>query len=103
MMSSNANTMSAIGGAASTLARNAQEAVSADIAGLRDQVEALMRDRISPALADVADRTEDVAQGAVDSVRRGAGALVATVREQPVAAIGAAALAGLALGLLLRR
>ncbi|WP_198374073.1 hypothetical protein [Neoroseomonas rubea] len=102
-MSSNANTISAIGGAASGLARTAKEAASTDIAALRDRVEALMRDRISPALADAADRTEDVAQGAVDSVRRQGGALLAAVRVQPVAAIGAAALAGLALGLLLRR
>jgi ElaB/YqjD/DUF883 family membrane-anchored ribosome-binding protein len=102
-MSSYRNTTSGIGEAASDLAQDAKEAAGAELAVLREKVEALMRDRVTPALADVAERAEDAAQGAVDAVRRQTGSLAASVREQPLAAVGAAALAGIAIGLLLRR
>ncbi len=102
-MSSNINRTSGIGDAASDLAQDAKAAAGAELAVLREKVEALMRDRVTPALADAAGRAEDAAHGAMDAVRRQSGSLAATVREQPIAAVGAAALAGIAIGLLLRR
>jgi ElaB/YqjD/DUF883 family membrane-anchored ribosome-binding protein len=102
-MSANTSRTSGIGETASDLAQTAKEAAGAELAVLREKVEALMRDRVTPALADVAGRAEDAAHGAMDAVRRQTGALSASVREQPIAAIGAAALAGIAIGLLLRR
>ena len=102
-MSSNPNTTSRIGDAASDLAQDAKHAASAELAVLREKVEALMRDRVTPVLADVAGRAEDAAHGAMDAMRRQTNSLSASVREQPIAAVGAAALAGVAIGLLLRR
>jgi ElaB/YqjD/DUF883 family membrane-anchored ribosome-binding protein len=88
---------------ASDLAKDAKDAASAELAALREKVETLMRDRVTPALADVAGRAEDAAHGAMDAVRRQTNSLSASVREQPIAAVGAAALVGIAIGLLLRR
>lgn len=102
-MSSQAKSTARIGDAASDLAEDAKDAASAELAILREKVEALMRDRVTPAVADVAGRAEHAAQGAVDAVRRQTDSLSATVREQPIVAVGAAALAGIAIGMLLRR
>jgi len=88
---------------AAELAQDAKDAAGAELAALREKVEALMRDRVTPALAGAAGRAEDAAHDAIEAVRRQTGTLSATVREQPIAAVGAAALAGIAIGLLLRR
>ncbi|WP_198368884.1 hypothetical protein [Roseomonas rosulenta] len=97
------NKTSGIGETVSDLSQTAKDAAGEELAALREKVEALMRDRVTPALAEAAGRAEDAAHGAMDAVRRQTGALSASVREQPIAAIGAAALAGIAIGLLLRR
>lgn len=92
-----------IGDAASGLAEETRDAAVAELAALREKVEMLMRDRVTPALANVAGRTEEMAHGAADAVRRQTESLAQTVRGQPLAAVGAAALAGVAIGLLIRR
>ncbi|CAH0260948.1 hypothetical protein [Roseomonas sp. CECT 9278] len=94
---------SGIADAATDFAQDARDAAGAELAALREKVEALMRDRVTPALAGVAGRAEDAAHDAMEAVRRQKNTLSATVREQPIAAVGAAALAGIAIGLLLRR
>ena len=75
----------------------------AEIDALREKVEALMAERVSPALSAVADQAGSLAQGAAETVRRQSDHLAGTVRAQPFVAVGAAALAGLAVGLLIRR
>ena len=57
------------------------------IARLREQVEMLMRDRITPTLADVAGRAERSARDAQDLAREQAEALSGRVRERPLVSI----------------
>lgn len=85
------------------MAGDAAGMVQAEIAALRARVDALLADGVQPALADVAGQAEALAQDAAEAVKRQSGALAGTVRAQPFAAVGAAALAGLAVGLLIRR
>ncbi len=85
------------------MATDAKDTAQSEIAALRKKVEALMADRVSPALAEVAGQAEALAHGAKDTVKRQTDNLATTVRAQPFAAVGAAALAGLAIGLLIRR
>jgi len=94
---------SKIGDAATDIANDATDAAKAELAVLRAKVEALMRDRVTPVLADAAGAAEGAAHDAMDAVRRQTDSISTTVREQPLAAIGAAALFGVAVGLLLRR
>ncbi|MGC1410941.1 MAG: hypothetical protein WA864_18590 [Acetobacteraceae bacterium] len=68
------------------------------IARLREQVEALMRDRVTPAMADVAGRAEHAVHVAADSVRGQTEMVTAKVREQPLLAVLIAAAVGYALG-----
>ncbi len=99
----NQNRTPGIGETAAGMAQDAKDAAGAELAVLREKVEALMRERVTPALAGAAGRAEGAAHDAMDAVRRQTGNLAATVREQPITAVGAAALAGIAIGLLLRR
>jgi len=69
---------------------------------LRAQVEALMSDRVSPALADAASRAESTYRAASDSVQDNAEKLSAQVRNKPLIAILIAAAAGFLLGKLFR-
>jgi ElaB/YqjD/DUF883 family membrane-anchored ribosome-binding protein len=74
------------------------EDASEQIAKLREQVEMLMKERITPALADAASRAES-AMGAV----RGQTEMVSgRVRDQPIIAVLVAAALGFALGRVLR-
>ena len=68
------------------------------IARLREQVESLMRDRVTPAMADVAGRAEHAVHVAADSVRGQAEMVTTKVREQPLLALLIAAAVGYALG-----
>jgi ElaB/YqjD/DUF883 family membrane-anchored ribosome-binding protein len=70
----------------------------AQIARLREQVEALMRERLGPAVESVTERVEEAAHDAADSVRVRAEALAGLVREQPLTAVGIAAAIGFLLG-----
>jgi ElaB/YqjD/DUF883 family membrane-anchored ribosome-binding protein len=77
--------------------------VQHEIAALRAKVEALMADRVTPAIAGVAGQAEELATSAAAMARRQSDSLASTVRAQPFAAIATAAVAGLAIGLLMRR
>jgi ElaB/YqjD/DUF883 family membrane-anchored ribosome-binding protein len=72
------------------------------IAQLRRQVEHLMSERVTPALADAAGRAEDAARQASQFTREQAEALTERVRDQPVTAVLVAAAAGFLLGRLFR-
>lgn len=68
------------------------------IAKLREQVEALMRERVTPVLADAAGRAET----AMDAVRQQAEDMSDRVREQPLIAVLVAAGVGFLLGRVIR-
>jgi ElaB/YqjD/DUF883 family membrane-anchored ribosome-binding protein len=72
-----------------------------ELAKLRAQVERLMQDRVTPALAGAADQVQDYAHRAREAVEDQAGALSETVREKPLMAIGIAALGGYLIGRLM--
>ncbi len=86
----------------SETASNKVEDTTAQIARLRAQVEALMKDRVTPAVADAAGRAEAAVYGAADTMREQAEAVSGKVREQPLLAILIAAGVGYALGRVLR-
>jgi ElaB/YqjD/DUF883 family membrane-anchored ribosome-binding protein len=69
---------------------------------LRDQVEALMSDRVTPALADAAGRAETTYRAASESVQDNAAKLSEQVRDRPLIAILIAAGAGYLAGKLFR-
>ena len=60
---------------------------TAHIARLREQVDALMKDRVTPLVANAAGRVEAVAHNAVDAVREQAGTITSKVREHPLLAV----------------
>jgi ElaB/YqjD/DUF883 family membrane-anchored ribosome-binding protein len=68
------------------------------IARLREQVEALMKDRITPAVAEAAGRAESAVYGAAGTVREQMDNVSGKVREQPMMAILIAAAVGYILG-----
>jgi ElaB/YqjD/DUF883 family membrane-anchored ribosome-binding protein len=68
------------------------------IANLRAQVEALMKERVTPALTDMAGRAENALNTAAGAVRGQAQNLSGHVREQPLIAILVAAGIGYLLG-----
>ena len=72
------------------------------IAKLREQVDYLMRDRVSPALSDAADRATTTARAAADMAHEQADALSGQVREQPLIAILVAAGVGYLVGRIIR-
>lgn len=61
------------------------------IAQLRRQVESMMSERVTPALADAAGRAEDMARQAGDFATEQAEMLSERVRSQPLAAVLVAA------------
>jgi ElaB/YqjD/DUF883 family membrane-anchored ribosome-binding protein len=71
----------------------AQDAID-QIARLRDQVEALIRDKVVPAVEDAAERAE----AARETVRVRANELAGAVRNKPLTAIFAAVAIGFLLG-----
>jgi ElaB/YqjD/DUF883 family membrane-anchored ribosome-binding protein len=68
------------------------------IAKLREQVEMLMRERVTPVLADAASRAES----ALGSVREQTEAMSDRVREQPIPAMMIAAAIGFFIGRVMR-
>jgi ElaB/YqjD/DUF883 family membrane-anchored ribosome-binding protein len=85
---------------ASSTEDTADEAENAttQIARLRAQVETLMRDRVTPVLADAAGRAESAMHAASDKVRGQAETVSGKVREQPLTAVLIAAAVGFVLG-----
>jgi ElaB/YqjD/DUF883 family membrane-anchored ribosome-binding protein len=71
---------------------------AAQIARLREQVEALMRDRVNPAVTAAADRAQSAIHGAADTMRDQLETFSGKVREQPLLAIAIAAAVGYVLG-----
>lgn len=78
------------------------EDTHAQIARLRAQVETLMKDRVTPALADAAGRAEQAVYGAAGTVRDQAELISGKVRDQPLLAVLIAAGIGYALGRITR-
>ncbi len=74
----------------------------AQIARLREQVEALMKDRVTPAMAELAGRAESVVHSASGVVRDQAQVVSGRVRDQPLLAIMIAAAAGWLIGRVMR-
>jgi ElaB/YqjD/DUF883 family membrane-anchored ribosome-binding protein len=74
------------------------EDATTQIARLREQVEALMRDRVTPVMAEAAGRAESAMYGAAGAVRDQAEVVSGKVREQPLLAILIAAAVGYVLG-----
>ena len=74
----------------------------AQIAQLRDQVQTLMSERVTPALANAAGQAEDYARQAKDMASDQAEMLSEQVRESPLAAIMIAAGVGYLLGRIAR-
>ena len=70
----------------------------AQIARLREQVETLMRDRVTPAITEAAGRAESALHGAADTMREQVDTVTGKVREQPLLAILIAAAVGYVLG-----
>jgi ElaB/YqjD/DUF883 family membrane-anchored ribosome-binding protein len=72
------------------------------IAKLREQVETLMRDRVTPALARAAGRVEHAARATSDMAQEQAEAISGRVREQPLIALLVAAGVGYLIGRIVR-
>lgn len=83
-------------------ARGRVEDAGAQIARLREQVDALMKDRVTPAVADFAGRAESAVSGATSAVREQADMVSGKVRARPMAAILIAAGIGWLVGRVMR-
>ena len=77
---------------------NKAEEATSQIARVREQVEALMKDRVTPAVAEAAGRAESAVYGAAGMVRDQAEVVSGRVRDQPLLAILIAAGVGYVLG-----
>ena len=88
--------------ALSSDARGKLDDAQAQIARLREQVEALMKDRVTPAVADFAGRAEAAVSNASGVVRDQAQAVSGRVKSQPMVAVLIAAAVGWVLGRLMR-
>ena len=74
----------------------------AQIARLREQVESLMKDRVTPAVADFAGRAESAVYNAGGVVRDQADAVSGQVKDKPLIAIMIAAAVGWVIGRVMR-
>lgn len=72
------------------------------IQSLRAQVEQLLNDRVTPAIADAAGRAESAVHSARDMTNSQVENVSAQVRDQPIIAIGIAAAVGYLLGRIAR-
>lgn len=89
------------GAEARTGAERVSEDAREELARLRAQVERLMQERVTPALAGAADQVQDYAHRAREAVEDQADALSDTVRERPLVAVAVAAVGGYLLGRLM--
>jgi ElaB/YqjD/DUF883 family membrane-anchored ribosome-binding protein len=74
----------------------------AQIARLREQVEGLMKDRVTPAVSDFAGKAESAMQSAGGVVKNQAQMVSGRVKDQPLVAILIAAAVGWAIGRVMR-
>ena len=79
-------------------ARSRLDDAQAQIERLREQVEALMKDRVTPAVAEFAGRAESALGEARDAAQQQAESLASKVRERPLSAIIVAVLVGWLIG-----
>ena len=70
----------------------------AQIDRLREEVETLMRDKVTPAVAGATERMVSTALGAADTIRKRADMLAGRVRHQPLISILLAGGVGYLLG-----
>jgi ElaB/YqjD/DUF883 family membrane-anchored ribosome-binding protein len=83
-------------------ARGKLDDAQAQIERLREQVEALMKDRVTPAVADFAGRAENAMHSASGAVKGQAEMVSGRVRQQPLIAILIAAGLGWIIGRVMR-
>jgi ElaB/YqjD/DUF883 family membrane-anchored ribosome-binding protein len=83
-------------------ARGKLDDAQAQIARLREQVESLMKDRVTPAMADFAGRAESAVHTASGAVRDQAQAVSGRVKDAPLIAIMIAAAVGWVIGRVMR-
>ncbi len=81
---------------------SAMDSAEEQIARLRNQVETLMRDRVTPMVTNAAGRAEAAMHSASDSVRHQADAVSGRVRQQPLVALVVAAGVGFLIGRIIR-
>jgi ElaB/YqjD/DUF883 family membrane-anchored ribosome-binding protein len=74
----------------------------AQLTRLREQVESLMKDRVTPAMADFAGRAESAMHNASGVMRDQAQVVSGRVRDQPLVAIMIAAAVGWVIGRTMR-
>ena len=74
-----------------------------ELAHLREKVEMLMNECVTPALGAMADHAQTVARNASSEIRQQTARLSETVQQQPLTAIAIAAAAGFVLANLARR
>jgi ElaB/YqjD/DUF883 family membrane-anchored ribosome-binding protein len=80
------------------LSDNVRDSARDEIRALREQMNALMEERISPALDHASKRATDAAKRARAYTEDQAEMVSGHVREQPLVAIGVAALVGFLIG-----
>jgi len=73
-------------------------AIGDELAELRDQVQKLMKERVTPGVSRLAGHAEDYAKQAADEVRQRADQFSGTVRDQPITAVLVAAALGYLVG-----
>jgi ElaB/YqjD/DUF883 family membrane-anchored ribosome-binding protein len=83
-------------------ARGKLDDAQAQIVRLREQVEALMKDRVTPAVAEYAGRAEAAYNTASGAVRDQAQVVSGRVKDRPLLAIVIAAAAGWIIGRVMR-
>lgn len=88
-------------GEAKDTAREWGDDIQGELTQLRGQVERLMRESITPALANVAEITQDYAIQAKNLVAEQSEQVAGLVKERPLLAIGLAATGGFLLGRLM--
>ena len=87
-----------VSGTVSDVADSTQD----QIQSLRTQVEQLLSERVTPAIADAAGRAEDVVNSARTLTTNQVETVSAQVRSQPIVAIGIATAVGYLLGRIAR-
>jgi ElaB/YqjD/DUF883 family membrane-anchored ribosome-binding protein len=72
------------------------------IVRLREQVEALLKEKVTPAVSAFAGRAEDAIHGATQTARNQADAIAGHVRERPLVSLLIAAAVGWLIGRAMR-
>jgi len=91
--------MTSVQNIADTLTQDAK----AELAQLRTQVDALMKERVNPALSGIAQQAEAAAHQAGAEMRHQAARVTEAVQEKPFMALAIAAAAGFVLAQMIRR